>query len=73
MGIRALIEVPARGLSPGMRLLDEDGAIVEVTRAELQRRWGVGAQIVRVWLRDRHGEREAGWVPPDQLVPILSP
>lgn len=72
MGIAALVEVPAHRLSPGMQLLDEDGAIVEVVRAKLQRRFGIGKEIVRVWLRDRHGEHEAGWVPPDQLVPIVT-
>ena len=72
MGIAALVEVPGRRLSPGMQLLDTDGAIVEVVRAKLRRRWGVGGEIVRVWLRDRDGEREAGWVPPDQLVPIFT-
>lgn len=72
MRIASLIEVPARRLSPGMELLDEDGAVVEVVRAKLQRRFGFGIQVVRVWLRDRNGKRTDGWVHPDDLIPIVS-
>jgi len=55
-----------------MRVLADDGRVLEVVRARIARRFGIGERLVRVRVRDRDGGHDDGWLDPDALVPIVT-